>query len=91
MIVILGTLAGIYVFPTIYNDYLSNDDLDSMSRKQVRAGVETFDQRDVRQKKEDEADKFAQNAIDAIKKKAQDHVNKRIVSKSDNDDSHSNV
>ena len=80
MVIILGTLGGIYVFPTIYNDYMAVDDLDAMSRKNSQRSIDMFGKgAHQTRKSSDDVNKFAKNAIENIKKKAIDHLNKQEV------------
>ena len=75
MILILGTVSFVYLLPSIYNG--SNDEVDSFSRKR-QVHVDAFDQS--KGVAADVDKKFAQQAIDSIKKKANEYIKEQGVS-----------
>ena len=77
MTLILSSLALIYIFPNLYNDYLNRDDVDDLKRQQ-REGADTFGVAD--KKAADSGNKFAQKSIEEIRNKAQMVFNSRQVS-----------
>ena len=74
VVLILGTVSTIYLLPSIYG---GNDEVDFFSRKR-QVHVNAFDQS--KGVAADVDKKFAQQAIDSIKKKANDYIKDKGVS-----------
>ena len=75
VILILGTVSFVYLLPSIYNG--GNDEVDYFSRKR-QVHVDAFDQS--KGLTADVDKKFAQQAIDSIKKKANEYIKDKGVS-----------
>ena len=74
VVLILGTVSTIYLLPSIYG---GSDEVDFFSRKR-QVHVDAFDQS--KGVAADVGKKFAQQAIDSIKKKANDYIKDKGVS-----------
>ena len=75
VILILGTVSFVYLLPSIYSG--GNDEVDYLSRKR-QVHVDAFDQS--KGLAADVDKKFAQQAIDSIKKKANEYIKDKGVS-----------